>query len=299
MLINSRAWRWGRLFLGLAAVIPVTAVWLRVGPLPAGLLDAPSNPSTLVVDRHGVPLHEALSSEQTRGVLLRAEALPPALVSATIAAEDRRFWQHVGIDPIAVVRALKANLLEGRVAEGGSTITQQVAKLLLNRATPSRSRGIVAKVYEAVIALRLEHRFTKTELMALYLNLAPYGNQYVGAERASHGYFGVPASLATPAQAAFLAGLPQRPSDFNPYRRRDAALRRQRTVLRRMGSDGALTATQVREALAERIAFAPRDARFVAPHFVEMVLEAAGTPRPSRIVTTLDAALQADVTGIV
>ncbi|HEX5107052.1 MAG TPA: penicillin-binding protein 1C [Vicinamibacterales bacterium] len=270
-----------------------------MGPLPPGLLDGPANPSTLVVDRNGTPLRETLSSDQTRGVQLTADALPPVLVSATIAAEDRRFWTHVGLDPVAIVRALKANIMEGRIAEGGSTITQQVAKQLLNRSAPGRKRGLVAKFREAVIALRLEHRFTKRDILALYLNVAPYGNQYVGAERASRGYFGVGAGAVTPAQAAFLAALPQRPSDFNPYRSRDAAIRRQRAVLRRMQADGALSAAQVREALDERLTFARVESRFTAPHFVEMVLNAAGTPRPSRIATTLDAALQADVTGIV
>jgi penicillin-binding protein 1C len=288
----------GRIALLAAGALVLIGLWLRMGPLPAGLLDAPT-PSTIIVDRHGVPLHEALSSEQTRGMRLTAETLPKSLVDATIAAEDRRFWSHIGVDPIAVVRAVKTNLAERRIAEGGSTITQQTAKLLLNRSVPGRRRGIAAKVHEAVLALRLEHRFTKREILALYLNVAPYGSQYVGAERASRGYFGVSAALATPAQAAFLAGLPQRPSGFNPYRSRDAAIRRQRSVLRRMEADGALTSAQLAGALDERMRFERRESTFVAPHFVEMVLANAGTHRPSRIATTLDAGLQADVTGIV
>ena len=295
---SGRVRRWHRVALLAAAGFVLVVVWLRMGPLPSGLLDTP-NPSTIVVDRYGVPLHEALSSEQTRGMQLKAEALPPALVAATMAAEDRRFWSHVGIDPIAIARALKTNVVERRVAEGGSTITQQAAKLLLNRSAPGRRRGMAAKLHEAVIALRLEHRFTKREILAFYLNLAPYGSQYVGAERASRAYFGVSAALATPAQAAFLAGLPQRPSGFNPYRSREAAIRRQRSVLRRMEADGALAAPQLRGALDERLTFERRESRFVAPHFVEMVLAAAGTPRPPRIATTLDAGLQADVAGIV
>jgi penicillin-binding protein 1C len=284
----------------IAAALVVTATaWVRMGPLPHGLLDEPANPSTIVVDRRGVPLHEALSSDETRAITLTAATLPPVLVAATVAAEDRRFWWHPGVDPVAALRALRNNLFAGRIVEGGSTISQQVAKLLLNRQSPSRRRGLFSKIGEAVIALRLEHRLTKRELLALYLNLAAYGNQYVGAERASRGYLGVPAAMATPAQAAFLAGLPQRPSGFNPYRSRDLALGRQRAVLRRMASDDALTAAQLRVALDERLTFASRGSRFRAPHFVEMVLAASGEPRPARIVTTLDADLQADVSGIV
>jgi penicillin-binding protein 1C len=290
---------WWRQLLGIAAALVLAAVWVRMGPLPAGLLDELPQPSTIVVDRHGEPLHEALASDETRGMRLTADTLPRSLVAATLAAEDRRFFSHIGLDPIAVARALTANVRAGRTVEGGSTISQQVAKLLLNRASPDRKRHLLAKLHEAVIALRLEHRFGKRALLAMYLNLAPYGNQYVGAERASRGYFGVPAALATPAQAAFLAGLPQRPSGFNPYRSRDAAEARQRAVLRRMASDKTLSAAELHRALDERLTLERRESRLVAPHFVEMVLAGAGASRPARIATTLDRTLQADVAGIV
>ena len=163
--------------------------------------------------------------------------------------------------------------------KGGSTISQQVAKLLLNRQSPQRRRGVAAKIHEAVLALRIEHRFSKREILALYLNLAAYGNQVVGAERASRAYFGCAVSMLTPAQAAFLAGLPQRPSGFNPYRARDAAMARQRVVLERMKVAGMLTSDKLQEALAERLTFTRESAPFGAPHFVEMVLAAAGDVR--------------------
>lgn len=280
-------------------MLTVLALWLRLGPLPADLLNEAGSTSTVIVDRHGAPLYEALSDEGTRSVKLTAANLPPHLTAAAIAAEDRRFWWHPGVDPTAMVRAARTNLVEGRVVEGGSTISQQVAKLLLNRRTPRRTRGWSAKVHEAVIALRLEHRLTKRELLAMYLNLAGYGNQIVGVERAARAYFGTPASMLTPAQAAFLAGLPQRPSGFNPYRSREAALSRQRAVLRRMERSGALTAEQTREAREERLAFTQARAPFGAPHFVEMVLAAAGPERPAKIVTTLDSRLQSDVIGVI
>ena len=296
--INRRRTRLS-LALIVIALVAAAAAWLRMGPLPDGLLDEPKHPSTLVFDRHGIELHEALSSDETRIVPLDAATLPPSLVAATVAAEDRRFWSHPGVDVAAIVRALRTNLAEGRIVEGGSTITQQTAKLLLNRRSPGRARGVTAKIEEAVVALRLEHRFTKRELLAMYVNLAAYGNQYVGVERASRGYFGVPAVMTTPAQAAFLAGLPQRPSGFNPYRYRESALRRQRSVIRRMQVAAALTSEQAREALDEQLTFARRQPSSAAPHFVEMVLAAAGERRPARIDTTLDAALQADVAGII
>lgn len=280
--------------VGLAAL----TMWLRVGPLPDGLLDPPTAPSTVVVDRHGTPIYEALSTDATRATVLEAADLPARLVAATLAAEDRRFYGHPGVDPIAIVRALRTNAVEGRVVEGGSTITQQVAKLLRARQHPSRPRGVREKVDEAVLALRLEHRLGKADVLARYLNLASYGNQYVGAERASQAYFGVPASMLTTAQAAFLAALPQRPSAFNPFKNPDAARTRQRTVLRRMAATGAISADELRQALDERLAFSRTAAPFVAPHFVAMALAAAGEPRPTRIETTLDGPLQADLVGI-
>ena len=275
------------------------ALWLRLGPIDPKLLDLDDTTSTVVVDRRGVPLYESLSGDGTRSVHLDQRSLPELLVGATIAAEDRRYWSHPGVDPIAIARALRQNLAEGQIVEGGSTITQQVAKLLLNRREPNRSRGVRAKIREAVIALRLEHQYSKQEILALYLNLAAYGNQIVGAGRASRAYFNVDPSMLTPAQAAFLAGLPQRPNGYNPFRNRASAIARQRAVLRRMEASGAITAVQANEARDERLSFLHASSPFLAPHFVEMVLAAAGDNKPSKIATTLNADLQADVAGII
>jgi len=273
-------------------------LWLRLGPIPPRLLDDRAPESTVVVDRHGVPLYEALSSAGTRSVMLTADRLPPTLVAATIAVEDRRFSLHPGVDPIATVRAAAVNLTHRGRVEGGSTITQQVAKLLLTRQTPGRRRGVAAKMSEAILALRLEHRFTKREILAIYLNLASYGNQIAGAERASRAYFDRPAAMLTAAQAAFLAGLPQRPSGFNPYRNRASAVARQQLVLRRMVQTHALTAAEFEQARQEHLALTRTTAPFSAPHFVEMALERFGDARPARIETTLDRELQSDISGI-
>jgi penicillin-binding protein 1C len=283
----------------------LAATWVRLGPLPAGLLDeAEAVRSTTVLDRNGEVLYEARSDLGTREARLRPEALPPSLVSATLAAEDHRFHSHWGIDPIALGRATWRNVVALDRVEGGSTLTQQVAKLLLDRRAQlakggARRRGWGAKIEEAVVALRLEHRFSKAEILALYLNLAPYGNQIAGAERASRAYFGTPASMLTPAQAAFIAALPQRPSRFNPWRSFPQATARQRTVLARMERRGLLSATGAAEARAERLRLTDEDARFLAPHFVSMVLADLPDPKPARVVTTLDAELQRTIDGIV
>jgi len=285
----------------LVGVIVLTGalVWLRCGPIPAALLEGADAPSTIVVDRHGDVLYEALSAEGARLERIDPARLPPALVAATLAAEDRRFYAHIGVDPIALARAARRDLAERRIVEGGSTISQQVAKLLIQRREGIRSRGVGAKLREMVLALRLERRFTKQEILARYLTLASYGNQTSGAARASRLYFGMSPAMLTPAQAAFLAGLPQRPARFNPWRSAAAARARQHTILHRMAAAGSITPDQLREALSERLALDQRHAPFLAPHFVEMALAASDGRRPSRLETTLDLPLQCEVEGII
>jgi penicillin-binding protein 1C len=306
------AGRWKRLVrrrrvvtAGLVALVAAVGLWIRCAPVPADLLAGVDAPSTVILDRHGRVLYEALAADGSRVKPLDAENLPPILVAATLAAEDRRFYSHVGVDPIALVRAARHNLVEGQIVEGGSTISQQVAKLLIQRREGVHRRGFRAKIREMVLALRIEHRYSKREVLALYLNLASYGNLATGAGRASQIYFGVDASMLTPAQAAFLAALPQRPSAFNPWKNAASARARQQAVLRRMAAAGSLTEEQVHEARGERLSLRPRSASFNAPHFAEMVFTVArstndgGQVRPGRIGTTLDLDLQRDVEGIV
>jgi penicillin-binding protein 1C len=283
-----------------ALAVLVAVAWLRMGPLPAGLLDVADEVSTAVFDRNGIPLYEARTGAGLRATRLEPSEVPASLAEATIAAEDRRFRSHLGIDPLSVVRAAFRNLRAGRVVEGASTITQQAAKLLLERrARQQRPRGLRTKLEEAVVALRLEHRLGKPEILALYLSLAPYGNQTAGARRASEVYFGVSPALLTLAQSAFLAGLPQRPSAYNPYRNPAAAIARQRDILDRLVRGSRVSADEAAQARAEQLTFTPEERAFVAPHFVDMVLSRPGARRQPRIDTTLDARLQGEVVDII
>src|SRR5688572_14619148 len=295
-MIRSRRF----LIVVVAASMLAAAAWVRLGPVPADLLAGSADRSTVMLDRHGSPLYEARSSAGTRSSRLDAVELPPVLVNATIAAEDRRFFRHPGVDPLAFARALVRNMRAGSVVEGGSTITQQTAKILLDRRSPRRrSRGLLSKFQEAVLAMRLEHRLQKKELLALYLNIAPYGNQVVGAGRASEVYFGVQPSLLTIAQAAFLAALPQRPSAYNPYNDPRPALRRQRRIIDALVHQKHITPDEAHTARSERLQIEPAARAFAAPHFVEMVLAAHGGGRSPRLLTTLDAQLQSTVVDIV
>src|SRR5262249_41354803 len=136
-------------------------------------------------------------------------------------------------------------------------------------------------------------------ILALYLTLAPYGNQIIGVERASHAYFGTSASQLTVAQAAFLAGLPQRPSAFNPRRDWRSALRRHDHVIDRMARLGLIPPSAAAQARAERLALSVASPTWTAPHFVEMVLADAAATRAVRVQTTIDTELQRDVEGII
>ena len=229
-----------------------------------------------------------------------ASALPPVLVAATLAAEDRRFYSHPGVDPVSLAARGAAEPRRATDRRGGSTITQQVAKLLIQRREGIRPRGFRAKIREMVLALRLEHRFSKREILALYLNLASYGNQATGAGRASQIYFGVDASMLTPAQAAFLAALPQRPTAFNPWKNLASAAR--------APADGAAPHGGGRHAdrraaarSARRTGGAAAAAHGASTRRISSRWSApsVGGQAPSRIETTLDLDLQREVERIV
>jgi penicillin-binding protein 1C len=274
-------------------------LWIRHGPLPPGLLVEEARPSTLVVDRHGEPLYEARSAAGLRSSLIASGELPALLTRATEAAEDRRFRWHPGIDPIAIVRAAISNVRAGRIVEGGSTLTQQVAELLLRGNGAEGRRGWRAKIREAIVAVRLEHRLTKNEILGLYLNLAPYGNQIQGAGRASTAYFGRKVTSLTPAEAAFLAALPQQPSRFNPWQTPDRAITRQRRILETMAGRGWISPEELAAARGEQLRLERSQSALIAPHFVERVLKSLESTRPRRVETTLDAALQRAIAGII
>ncbi|HXH40558.1 MAG TPA: transglycosylase domain-containing protein [Thermoanaerobaculia bacterium] len=259
------------------------ALWVYLGPIPTITPDT----TPTIVDRNGIVLYEPLSAAGTRNEWL--DVVPASIASATIAAEDRRFEHHFGIDPVAVVRAVVHDAYHLRAAEGGSTITQQVAKMLLG----NPPRTIASKVREAVVAIRIEHRYTKRQILALYVNLAPYGEQTIGIARASRRYFGCAPEELTVAQAAWLASLPQRPS--TPRR----ALARQRIVLARMHALRFIDDPAYRDARAERLSFDRGIQPTLAPHFVEQVRGQLGANAPRRIETTLDANLQRSVQGII
>lgn len=156
--------------------------------------------------------------------------LPEFFIDATLAVEDRRFKWHVGVDPIAICRALWTDIRAGSFVEGGSTITQQLAKNLLF----TQEKKVERKIAEIIAALELEFRYTKQEIFALYVNTAYFGSGHYGIRQASRGYFGKEPSELTDYEAAMLAGVLNAPSAYSPDSHGDLARQRARQVLNKM-----------------------------------------------------------------
>lgn len=181
--------------------------------------------------------------------LVTLDQMSSWLPKAFLAAEDASFYEHDGIDLTAISRAFVANLRAGRTRQGGSTITQQIIKRLLLTSERSYKR----KLKEAILAFRLENYLTKEEILTIYLNQIFLGAHSYGVEAAARSYFGVHSKELTIAQCAMLAGLPQAPSRYNPYKNYDLAKKRQRYVLEQMRSLNWITTAQYQEALAEDV----------------------------------------------
>jgi len=204
-----------------------------------------------------------------RRFLASLDQMPPHLIHAFLAAEDTRFFAHEGIDYRAIVRAFLANLREGDTTQGGSTITQQLVKLMLL----TRERSYERKVKEAILAFRLEKYLTKEEILYLYLNLIFLGNNAYGVEAAARTYFAKHVNQLTIAEAAVLAALPQAPSRNNPYSNPGNTRDRQLWILGRMLGAGFITQAQYEEAVAQPLEYRPMPdpSWVIAPWYLEEV----------------------------
>ena len=236
-----------RILIGVVAVMSV-AVWysayriVRFTAAVAAELDrsrqlaeiAPRAQATLVMDRHGRPAFSFYSEQRTDITIDRISA---RMIQAIVAVEDRRFYSHHGIDPVRVVSAAWRNVRARRIREGGSTITQQLARA----AQLSPVRTFERKMREAMIALRLEERYSKSEILQEYLNTVYFGEGYYGVEAAARGYFAKPAAELDTAEAALLAALVRSPSTDAPGVSPDRARRRRNLVLRLMLQQGRIT----------------------------------------------------------
>jgi penicillin-binding protein 1C len=286
----------GRALAGIVLAF-VLSVWRLpyAVDLPESLLEAPEA-SLSFTARDGQPLRQLLTTEgQRAGPALSFEQIPKVLIDATLAAEDKRFFSHPGVDPFAIVRAALSNAKAGRVVSGASTITQQLIKI----SSPPEKRTGFTKLSEALRALRLEREWTKSQILTAYLNRVSYGNLFAGCGSAASGYLNKPISDLTPAEAAFLASLPQAPGRMNPFRDLKPASSRQKRILSLMHEADWLNADALQVALTEEITLQRFNGGFTAPHALDVAgrkLEASDGPL---IRTTLDASLQRRVETII
>jgi penicillin-binding protein 1A len=284
---------WG-IVLVLWSVIGIAGLfaWVAFHLPPIQSLEIPKRPPTIEISTNDG--HIFATRGEMGGAAIPIKEMPDYLPKAFIAIEDRRFYDHHGIDPMGLIRAALANALHRSISQGGSTITQQLAKNLFL----SRNRDLMRKLQEIVLALWLEHKFTKNEILEHYLNRVYFGAGAYGVEAAAQRYFGKSARQVTLSEAALLAGLVKSPSRLAPTKNYDGAERRAQRVLAAM-SDAGLLKTDIAQAamaLGPTIVKASGggSSNYVADWVMDVLNELVGLVEQDIVVdTTIDVAFQA------
>ena len=274
----------------------LSVVWIAAAIAGAvvGLLKAFGPPplgrdlevSTLVLDRNGKLLRAYLTSEGRWRLPATRDQVDPRYLDALLTYEDKRFYHHRGVDPLAMTRAAFQLVTHGRIVSGGSTLTMQVARLL----EPRQERSLDAKLRQAVRALQREQALSKDEILGLYLTLAPYGGNLEGIRAASLAYFSKEARRLTLGEAALLIALPQSPEFRRPDRFPAAAKRARDRVLDRIASHGLFSNAEIERAKKEPVPRARNPMPLLAPHAADQAASASPTQRVLRL--TIDGGLQ-------
>jgi penicillin-binding protein 1C len=268
-------------FLLLLATIPIMANLLF--PLPVEKLHPPS--STVVLDKDGHLLRAYLAPDEMWRIQVNSSEISPTLKRAVLAYEDHWFYYHSGINPKSILRAAIANLRAGRVVQGGSTITMQVARLMEPKARTFRN-----KLVEVFRALQLEWKYSKDEILTFYFNLAPYGGNIVGVGAASRIYFNKSPDRLSLGEASLLAAIPNSPNRCRPDLNAATAKQRRDKVLGIMVQRDEITLAQLAEASAEPIPRQRFDLPFTAPHYSDLLVKS--NPHAERLETTIDPTIQ-------
>jgi 1A family penicillin-binding protein len=275
----------------------------RTLPDPESIVSRQVKESTKIYDHTGeVVLYDIYDEE--RRTVVPLEQISENLQKAIVAVEDARFYEHRGFDWKGFTRSLLRNVRQGYGSGGGSTITQQ----LVGNALVGRQVTLKRKVQELILALEVERRFSKDEVLEMYLNQVPFGSNAYGAESAAQTYFAISAEELSVAQSALLAALPQRPSYLSPYgSHTDELFARKDFIIDRMLELGFITSEEHPEAKNEEVVFTDEPASITPQHFVEMVREYVINKYGEdivqsngfKIITTLDADLQEDAEDLV
>jgi penicillin-binding protein 1C len=261
----------------------MTGLFQAFGPAPLG---RDLEISTLVLDRHGKLLRAYLTSEGRWRLPATRAQVDPRYLDVLLAYEDKRFYRHGGVDPLAMARAAFQLVTHGRIVSGGSTLTMQVARLL----EPRTERSLDAKLRQAIRALQLEAALSKNEILGLYLTLAPYGGNLEGIRAASLAYFGKEPRRLTLGEAGLLVALPQSPEFRRPDRFPEAAKRARDRVLDRIASHGLFSEAEIARAKEEPVPNARKPMPLLAPHAADQA--AANSANERVLQLTIDAGLQ-------
>jgi penicillin-binding protein 1C len=274
--------------LGLSAtalfLFGIAAAWIvSLGPAPLGEgLDY----SSLVVDRDGRLLRPYATAEGRWRLPATPQTVDPRFIDALIAFEDKRFRQHHGVDPMALMRAVYQLAVNGRIVSGGSTLTMQVARLI----EPRKERSLLVKLREIVRAIELERALSKDDILTLYLGLAPYGGNLEGIRAASLSYFGKEPRRLTLGEMALLVALPQSPEVRRPDRSAEVARHSRDRVLDRIAAARMIPDDEVAQAKREPVADARKPMPVLAPHAADQAIAAAPDRKLHRL--TIEASLQ-------
>lgn len=252
-------------------------------------------PSTRIYDRHGRLLYEILPTEQGRNNNLTFEDMPRHCINAVVATEDANYYSHPGVDPVGIIRALWINVQGGDIIAGGSTITQQTARILLLDPQQQAERTLRRKLREMVLALQLQSRYSKEDVLTLYLNQVYFGNLAYGLDGAARAYFQKPAQDLSLAECALLAGVVQNAIINDPLTNFDNAKERQAIALDLMVQKGYITTSEATSAKQDELQFASVSFPIDAPHFVMEVWRILERDYPNQlhaggleVVTTVD-----------
>jgi len=247
--------------------------------------------SVQICDRNGQLLREVLSFDHKTSVWVPLEAVSPSMIMATIIQEDKRFLFHTGVDFFALTRAMFNNMKHGKILSGGSTITMQVAKMALNL----RSRSVISKILQMLYALKIELHLTKKQILEIYMNRAPYGNQTYGIEAATRFYFRKSADQLSLGESCMLAVIPRAPTLLNPYASGQTLPEVKSRLLDKLSRHYYVDATSYEMASMEPLQLVNKDLNFEAPHFVDHILALLGREDIlgiARVKTTIDRLLQ-------
>jgi penicillin-binding protein 1C len=267
-----------------AAVIILTAATLTLERLHPPPLSASLSPE--VIDRNGQLLRAFATPDGRWRLKTTLDDVDPRFIDMLIAYEDRRFWSHHGIDPMALARAAYQLVTNGRIVSGGSTLSMQLARLI----EPRPERSLMAKLRQMARALQIERRLTKREILETYLTLAPYGGNLEGVRAASLAWFGKEPRRLSVAEAALLVALPQLPEKRRPDRNLPGARAARERVLQRMASLGTIDTGEITRALSEPVPAARRALPALAPHLTGDMVRANPAIRLHQV--TLDRNVQ-------